>query len=64
MQKTKLPLLSNRVFVEQINVKVDQDTKRRALHLKGHGIDTAELFREKLKEVINDAFKTLDAQAS
>lgn len=51
----KLPLLPNRVFTEQINVKVDVETKSDVHLLKSHGIDTAELFREALRATIQRA---------
>lgn len=61
MQKTaaSIPYLSNRVYVEQINVKVDPKTKQRAQILRGHGIDTGELFRQKIAETIETVFGAL-----
>ena len=52
-------MLTNRIYIEQINVKVDGETKRQAQLLKGHGVDTAELFRSKVREAIDLAFKSL-----
>lgn len=54
-----MPLLTNRVYTEQINVKVTGLTKRQAQLLKGHGVDTAELFRQKVVEAIRSAFESL-----
>ena len=55
----RVPMLTSRVYVEQINVKVDGETKRQAQLLRGHGVDTAELFRLKIVEAIESAFKSL-----
>ncbi len=56
------PMLPNRVFIEQINVKVDGETKRNAQLLKGHGVDTAALFRAKILEAIREAFDILEEE--
>jgi len=57
------PMLGQRVYVEQINIKVNTETKKQAQLLKGYGVDTSELFRNKIMEAIDDAFKILDAEA-
>lgn len=60
-RETKLPMLPNRVFTEQINIKVDSETKRKAQLLKGHGVDTAEIFRANIQAAIDEAFQQIDS---
>jgi antitoxin component of RelBE/YafQ-DinJ toxin-antitoxin module len=62
--KPGLPMLPNRIYSEQINVKVDDQTKHKAQLLKGHGVDTAQLFRDVITKAIDAALEALGTKAS
>jgi len=59
MQPKQIPMLSGYSFTEQINIKVSAELKKKASILKGHGVDTAELFRRVIDSTIRDTIEKL-----
>lgn len=59
-----IPFKSSHKFPELIGLKVDPVLRSDIEKLKGHGVDTAALFRDALRKAVNHALEVVGEEAS
>lgn len=48
-------------FHHQVNVKIKHETREQITVLRDYGVDTGELLRKGVEEIVEQALKTLEA---